>query len=48
MAIQNRSVHHFVDDKKLLYTINSLNVVNKHINYDLKQLSNSYEVIRNP
>ena len=38
MAIQNSSVHHFVDDTPLLYTINSLNVLNKHINHDLKQL----------
>lgn len=38
MAIQNSSVHHFVDDTNLLYTINSLNVLNKHINHDLKQL----------
>ena len=40
LAIKHCKVHHFADDKNLLYTNNSIKKLNKFLNKDLKNLTN--------
>ena len=40
LAIKHCKVHHFVDDRNLLYTNNSIKKLNKMLKKDLKNLTN--------